>query len=107
MSKKMMMLALAAVSAAMFALPAVASAGSPTVDMSTKNTHFTIAGGHAELRAGTDKITCTSVTGTGEWSQQTSATTGTVQFIFHGCIEKNSGFNFSCGSSGTITTNVA
>ena len=32
MTKKMMLLALAAVSAAMFALPAVASAGTPTID---------------------------------------------------------------------------
>jgi hypothetical protein len=111
MTKKMMLLALAAVSAAMFALPAVASAGEPVIDPASGKfpLTFTSAGGHSELRANEEPpITCTSNTGTGKY---TSGTTGEIALTFHGCTTSFFGFPVSCNSagqpSGTIKTNTS
>jgi hypothetical protein len=103
MKKKMIMLALAAVSAAMFALPAVASAGEWKIDPANGvfPLNYSIAGGETKLTAG-QTITCSSVSGTGKY---TTSTTGELGLTFHGC--KVLGF-FSCTSagqpSGTIKT---
>ena len=109
MKHKMLLLALAAVSAAMFALPAVASAGSPVIDPASGKfpLTFTSAGGHSDFRAtGEPAITCTSKTGTGRF---TSGTTGEIALTFHGCMTSFFGFPTSCNSagqpSGTIVIN--
>jgi hypothetical protein len=104
MSKKMMLLALAAVSAAMFALPAVASAGTwdiePANGSSTIN--FTVSGGTAQLTtSGGNPVHCTSISGKGHYSSKTG---GTINLTFHGCTTSTIFGTVSCGSSGTITT---
>jgi hypothetical protein len=98
MSKKMMVLALAVASAALFALPAVASAQSWHLSQTTT---FSVTGGQGKLTA-TDgtSVTCSSTTGSGSFS---TTTAGTVSLVFHGCT----GFGFACTTagqpSGTIT----
>lgn len=104
MSKKMMLLAAGALTALAFAaLPAVASAGSPEVECSGAACGaFTVGGGTAELSKTTGpSVHCTSVSGSGNYASKTA---GTLQLTFHGC--KESAFGSSCGSGGTITTNV-
>jgi hypothetical protein len=80
MSKKIMLLALAAVSAALFAMPAVASAG--TWDISPTNATFSIDGTTAQLTTANRTVHCTSSTGNGSY---TSATTGNIELTFSGC----------------------
>lgn len=105
MKHKMMMLALVAVSAAMFALPAVASAGSPKIDAAKYPLSFTSAGGTSELRSATgDVVHCTSNHGKGSYA---TSTTGTIELTFTGC----QAFGGECHSagqpSGTITTGTS
>jgi hypothetical protein len=111
MKNKMMLLALAAVSAAMFALPAVASAGEPVIDPGSGKfpLKFTSAGGHSELRAANEPaITCTSNSGAGQYN---TGTTGEISLTFHGCNTSFFGFPLSCNSagqpSGTIKTGTS
>lgn len=102
--KKMMLLALAAASVAMFALPAVASAGTPEVHCNggvvcgAFNSH----GGASTLSSGNLTVTCTTNTGTGNLGTKG----GTVALTFHGC--KDSAFGSNCNSpgqpAGTIST---
>jgi hypothetical protein len=97
MSKKMMALAFAC--AALFALPATASA--QTAHLSATTTFsVTGSGGTLTSTSGTS-INCTSTTGSGTFSTTTS---GSVSLLFHGC----NAFGFPCTSpghsSGTITT---
>jgi hypothetical protein len=100
MSKKMMVLALAVVSAALFALPAVASAQSSHISATTA---FTVAGpgGNLSSVSGTT-VNCTSTGGTGSFS---TTTAGTVSLTFHGCFLV--GLGVACTQpgqpSGTIT----
>ena len=103
MSKKMMLLALAVAAAALFALPAAASA----VELHWTNTQaFTGTSGAGTLAAeGEPTISCTS----GDISGTPSAggTTGTITFDFTGCTD--SIFHASChtansGLSNTIAT---
>ncbi|HEY5943302.1 MAG TPA: hypothetical protein VIT89_10645 [Solirubrobacterales bacterium] len=106
MSKKFMVLALAAVSAAMFALPAVASAGEWE---NTTKSPFTVSNEGATpivlTASNGDTVTCTGVSGAGTWSTNKH---GTIPkgLDFTGC----SAFGFSCSTSGspagTITTNA-
>jgi hypothetical protein len=108
MSKKMMLLALAAVSAAMFAMPAVASA---TPNHISATTAFTVHGPAGALNTTTEStktVTCTTMTGSGAF---TTTTGGTLSLTWHGCQTLVFGFPVSCtstspagGSSGTITT---
>ncbi len=105
MSKKTMLLALAAVSAAMFALPAVASAKS--AHLSQTGLGFT-----GVLKAGTtwvwktstnSTVTCTAVAATGSFNAG-SSTAGTVDLDFTGC-KNNLGLTCSSGATaGTIKT---
>jgi hypothetical protein len=111
MKNKMMLLALAAISAVMFVVPAVASAGSPVIDPASGKfpLNFTSAGGHSELRAAEEPaITCTSNSGSGKY---TSGTTGEITLTFHGCATSFFGFPVSCNSagqpSGTIKTGTS
>ncbi|HET9198345.1 MAG TPA: hypothetical protein VFN92_08845 [Solirubrobacterales bacterium] len=102
MSKKMTMLAIAVASAAMFALPAVASAGEWVAHNAAGKT-FTITkvGANPILEsANGDVIECTGLTGTGSY---TTTTTGTINLDFTGCKENT--FGLSCGTSGTIAVN--
>jgi hypothetical protein len=77
MSKKMMVLALTIISAAMFALPAVVSA-TPLHISSTGN--FTVKGGPRTLSTSSGTtVQCGEVTGSGSF---TTTTTGTVSMTF-------------------------
>lgn len=106
MSKKMILLALAAVSAAMFALPAVASA---TPNHLNATSTFTVHGPEGNLSTTDGKtVTCTTTTGSGNFSTTTG---GSLNLIFHGCSTVVLGFKVSCtstepagGTSGTIKT---
>ncbi len=106
MSKKIMLLALAAVSAAMFALPAVASATPNHID---KVTTFSIHGGEGNLSTTDGKtVTCTTTTGNGTFI---TTTVGTMNLTFHGCSTVVLGFKVNCtstnpagGTTGTIKT---
>jgi hypothetical protein len=100
MSKKTMVLALAVVSAALFALPAVASAQSWHLSATTS---FSVTGAGLNWST-TDGTTfaCTSTTGSGTFS---TTTEGSLSLIFHGCTL--TGLGVSCTtpgqSAGTIT----
>lgn len=98
MNKKIMLLALAAVSA-LFALPGVASA-TPAHLSAAEN--FTVAGGAGTLtRTDGNTVSCTAVSGSGSLE---STTTGSVSLTFTGC-KNNLGFNCTSGAdvAGTIT----
>jgi hypothetical protein len=112
MKNKMMMLSLA-VSAVMFALPAVASAGEPQVDSKllneSRSLSFTTAGGASELRAtGEPSIACTSNSGNGKYNTKT---TGEFELTFKGCTTSFFGFPVECHSTGqannVITTGTS
>jgi len=93
MSKKMMLLALAVVSAAFFALPAMASAAELHY---TEPEEFNISGSGGELRAeGEPTITCEGTGGTGKWE---STTTGESTLDFTGCHTTVFGFTAKCKS---------
>jgi hypothetical protein len=104
MSKKMMLLALAAVSAAMFAMPAVASA---TFNHLDKTSTFKVHGpaGHLSTTQNEETVHCTTTTGEGTF---TTTTTATMELVFHGCNTTVFGFKFNCTSpeqpTGTIAT---
>jgi hypothetical protein len=88
MSKKMMLLALAAVSAALFALPAVASAG--TWNMTPAGSIFTLTSkvGTTTVWTSTNHtVTCASVTGSGRYNVG-SPTNGVISLKFHGCKDE-------------------
>jgi hypothetical protein len=110
MSKKMMLLALAVASAAMFAMPAVASAGTPVVDNLPANGEFTIHGGAGNLQAaGEPKITCETTTGEGNFTDITGANNsssgGTITLDFTGCHIMVV-FTIQCKSIGSTVGNT-
>jgi hypothetical protein len=90
MGQKKMVLALAVVSAALFAMPAVASAQSWHLDQTSL---FSVAGSGGTLTS-TVSITCSATTGSGNFS---TTTEGTVTLLFSGCKEA---FNLPCTTSG-------
>jgi hypothetical protein len=97
MSKKIMVLALAVVSAAFFALPAMASA--EEIHWDTPEA-FNISGAGGELRAASEPtITCTTTTGTGKFDAG-STTTGTSALVFTGCHTAVFGITASCKTTG-------
>ena len=103
MSKKLMMLAVAAVSAAAFIVPATASAIVPVHLTGGTPIGGTIAGGTARLSTTNGStIHCGSVSGTANFE---NSTTGTMRLTFTGSCN---GFGFPCVSpgeaSGSITT---
>src|SRR5690348_459389 len=101
MSKKMMMLALAAVSAALFAMPAVASAGEWDTENSlgqvVTGQEFTISKVTNPVleSANGDRVTCTGLTGSGKYDVGSSKT-GTITLDFTGCTENT--FGTTCQS---------
>ncbi|HET9196909.1 MAG TPA: hypothetical protein VFN92_01475 [Solirubrobacterales bacterium] len=100
MDRKMMLLAAAATSAALFAMPAVSSAGEWTAHNATGKTFTSITKVNNPVWrvANTDVVTCTGVTGGGEY---TSTITGTIALDFTGCIDNT--FGFTCKSTGAVT----
>src|SRR6476659_6092888 len=105
MAKKTKLLTLAVVSAAMLAVPALASAQTAHIDVAES---FTISGGKSTLNeTGGLTISGTSISGSGKF---TNTTTGTLQLTTHGVTE--SIFGTKCGStaqghtesSGTVTS---
>jgi len=101
MNKKAMLFALAIVSAAMFALPAGASAEVAHVSSTGKFTLSSEGNSAITEHGKTSIFPCTSVTGNGEF---TTTTTGKLTLSFHGCTE--SAFKSSCtGESAAGTDN--
>ncbi len=106
MSKKLILLAVAAVSAVLFALPAVASAETWHI---TKAEKFTAHGGHALLTVDmpeATEITCQSNTATGEYENTTTGKN--LVLTFHQCEVAGTGGFIPCNTpglpSGTIRT---
>jgi hypothetical protein len=104
--KKAMMLALAAASVMMFALPAAASAEGWDIHWAdhTKRLPFTVTGAAPKLKTHTgDVVKCEIVGGNGEYK---TTTTGTITLTFHGCEDEGTGVkcNSTGQPSGTITT---
>jgi len=103
MSKKIMLIVLTAVSAALLALPAVASTQEIHFE-SGANQNFSLSGGAGEIRAnGEPTYTCEATDGTGA---QTSSTTGTMTFDFTGCHINVLGFTVKCRSAGSALDNT-
>lgn len=105
MTKKMMLLALAAVSAAMFALPSVASAGEPEVHCELSGVKGKVCGkftshGLVSVLSTTGNLTVTCSTNTGSGTY-TNTKTGTIKLTFSGC--KESIFGSSCNSTGSAS----
>jgi outer membrane protein W len=97
MNKKIMMLALAAVSAAMFALPAVASAEHVHISAIGE---FGVTGGAGTLtRADGNNVTGTGVTGKGKFT--TTTTGGDLTLTFTGA--KSSSLGVHCQTTTTPT----
>lgn len=103
MSKKMMLLALAVVSASMFALPGVAAAKEIHIEGITG---FTGSAGPGTLAAeGEPTITCES----GDVENgvvETGGTTGTMTLDFTGCHATVFGFTVKCHTSGSAKDNT-
>ena len=100
------MLALAAASVMMFALPAAASAESWDIDWAdhSKALPFSVDGtGTPKLKTHTgDSVECADVGGNGEY---TTTTTGKITLTFTGCKDEATGVSCTSGAgAGTITT---
>jgi len=115
MSKKLMLLAVGALTALAFAaLPGAAWAketklkcegvGACTFTATSGVTQFSIEGG--------DTVKCEASSGTGQVTNlnaERESTTSTVQLLFTDCTEQNTIFHFKCtntATAGNITTNV-
>jgi hypothetical protein len=109
MSKKLMLLALAAVSAVMFVLPAVASAGVWELKPASGKfpqtfTNASIGNTILTTDESSLKVTCTKATGTGEYE---NATTGkNLTLTFSGCTENLFGSSCTNEVGGILTTDL-
>ncbi|MGN6258286.1 MAG: hypothetical protein ACTHN3_11140 [Solirubrobacterales bacterium] len=107
MSKKIILLALAAVSAAVFVLPATAMAAEEDVAVHVVPLPgaSTISGGATSLSTlNGQTVDCTKVTGTATWE---NTTTGHLTLMFEGCkatVLGEPACTSSGAASGTITT---
>jgi hypothetical protein len=103
MSKKLMLLALAIASLASFALPAFASAAAWEIDTAEKFTAANETGTSTVLtqKGSSTKVTCSAVTGSGEY---TSKTGGNLGLIFTGCVENI--FGSKCSTSGASSGEI-
>jgi hypothetical protein len=90
MNSRSILLGLAALLAAMCALPAVASAGEWSIHNATgTNPSFTVSATNPKITVnGEANWTCATVAGAGAY---TSPTTGNIALTFHGCTESFSG----------------
>jgi hypothetical protein len=102
--KKLVLLALAAVSAVMLVVPALASAGEWEMDPAGWAFNITSVGNTVLKTNNNETVTCTSSTGSGAYNAG-SKTTGTIQLLFHGC--KESIFGTSCSSEGQASGTIA
>ncbi len=106
--KKLMLLALAAVSAMLFALPAAASAETWQIDWNGGNhaaaLKFKTKSGVVSLTttAG-DTVTCQSSTGEGQYN---STTTGSTSLLFHSCKSSSAPCTTAGQPTGTIKANT-
>jgi hypothetical protein len=101
--KKVMLLALAVASVAVFALPAVASAGTWHLGGSFP-APFTVKGGTLTLSGtGGTTIHCNSASGTGSYANSTS---GTMQLTFGGTCGTAGPFGVHCTSAGQAAGNI-
>jgi len=99
----MTLLGIAVLSAALFALPAVAAAQEMEVDPGA-GTQFTVSGGATSLTAaGEPTITCETIGGEGE---QLSKTKGTVLLDLKGCHYINLGLTIPCRSTNAVLKNT-
>ena len=97
MSKKIMLLAIAAISAALFALPAMATATENHI-IGAENQKFTGGGEGGNLNAeGEPTINCSKTGASGSF---TSNTTGKVNLTFTGCNATILGVKLGCKTSG-------
>jgi len=105
MNKKIMLLALAAVSAMLFAIPSMASAAEEDIPLHTgKLQTGTVTGGAFTFsKTGGTTQTCEKTTGT---TTPTSTTTGTLVLLFHGCKSSGISCNSAGQPAGTIETTV-
>src|SRR4051794_381534 len=109
MNKKLMLLALAAVSAAMFALPAMASAGTWSVSSIEK---FTTHSGTTTLTLrpnsvgeSVSEVTCTTSTGSGKYTTSTAGEELTLTFT--GCtVPSPFGGTLNCNTSGLASGTI-
>jgi hypothetical protein len=106
MKHKLMMLALAAVSAALFALPSMASAAEWDIDSeSGALPTFTSKGGVAKLSSSGFgaflPVECTANTGSGKYTTQT---TSSVTLTFTGCKQAGNTCTTAGQAAGTIKT---
>ncbi|HVD40074.1 MAG TPA: hypothetical protein VNC16_03605 [Solirubrobacterales bacterium] len=108
MNKKLMLLALAAVSAAMFALPAAASAGTWSVSSIEK---FTTHSGATTLTLrpnsegeSVSEVTCTTSTGSGKYT--TSTTGEELTLTFTGCTVPSPFGTLNCNTSGQASGTI-
>jgi len=104
------MFALAAVSAMMFALPAIASAEAWDTDWATDSTKaltFTTSAGESKLTTANSTVTCTGAgggnTGSGSYPSN-STTTGTVTLTFRGCSSSGANCHSGASADGIIAT---
>jgi hypothetical protein len=103
MGKKLVLLALAVVSAALFALPAIASAAEIHLDTATT---FTGTGGAGSLVAeGEPTITCES-TDANNGVINAGGTTGSMVLVFTGCHTSVFGFTAKCHTTGSALDNT-
>jgi hypothetical protein len=102
MNKKIMLLVLAAVSAAVLALPAMASALVP-LHTSKLQTGTVSGGAFTFSKTGGTTVTCETTTGT---TTSTTTTTGTLVLLFHGCKSSGISCNSTGQPAGTIETTV-
>lgn len=95
--KQKLLLAVGMAALALTAVPGIAAAN-PHLDYTEP--HFTVSGDGGVLRGGAN-VTCTSMSGTGEFE---NGKTGTIQFTFHGCKSSGTNCTTTGQSTGTITT---
>jgi hypothetical protein len=103
MNKRIMLLALAVVSTALFALPAVAVAQEIH---SEPGEAFSITGGGGEFKAESEPtITCEKTDGSGKFDAG-STTTGSLELDFTGCHTTVFGITAKCRSEGSALDNT-
>jgi len=106
--KKLVLLAVAAVIAALFALPAVASAAEWEMDPAGWAFNATSVGATALKTNNNETVNCTGSTGSGAYNAG-SKTEGTIELTFTGCTDSIFGgkCNTAGQAAGTITTTPA
>jgi hypothetical protein len=103
MSKKVMLLAIAAFSAAMFALPVMAAGQEIHLEPGEA---FNVTGPAGELRAEEEPtVTCESTDGSGKFDTG-SSTTGSVELDFTGCHTTVFGLTAKCRTEGSKLDNT-